>query len=191
MFCEDSGAHTCGLAGSNMHSCAVVTACTAGRQRVHVACAAGWHKQLMASLLACVWHAHVFLTWETWNSQGGANDKLPPISNKLAGGWEKAGPIALFDGAAEATLVVSPYSGLTTTQSIQVGEVLSFGPRGSIKSLPPGFVAGTVVMLGQGIARTMRQWGLALMAKSGKDPNSWKEDYSMKYLGYTTVCAHG
>ena len=28
--------------------------------------------------------------------------------------------------------------------------------------------------------------GIALMRKGGKDPDLWKTDYSMKYLGYTT-----
>ena len=32
----------------------------------------------------------------------------------------------------------------------------------------------------------MRKWGLALQRKGGKNPDLWKEDFSMRYLGYTT-----
>jgi hypothetical protein len=118
---------------------------------------------------------------------GGSLDHVSPAANRLAGGWEAAGAIALFDGQANATLVLSPHAAFTTTQAVHTEEgVLAFGPRGSIESVPTGFTAGAIAVAGSGIGRTMRQWGLALMRKGGKDPNAWKADYSLKYLGYTT-----
>jgi hypothetical protein len=106
--------------------------------------------------------------------------------NQLASGWESAGALALFDGQANATLVLSPASAFTTTQSVQRAGVLSFGPRGAIENVPAGFSASVIAVAGEGIGRTMRQWGLALQRKGGKNPNLWQNDYSMQYLGYTT-----
>ena len=117
---------------------------------------------------------------------GGALDKVPARGNTLSGGWEAAGAIAIFDAHANATLVLSPHAAFTTTQARHLDDTLSFGPRGSIDSVPAGFTSGAIVQAGWGVGQTMRRWGLALMAKGGKDPDLWKEDYSLKYLGYTT-----
>ena len=80
--------------------------------------------------------------------------------------------------------------GFSTTQTGLSGpddsQVLGFGPRGSLTSVPPGFGASTVAFAGRGVGATMRRWGLALMRKGGKDPDLWKTDFSMRYLGYTT-----
>ena len=64
--------------------------------------------------------------------------------------------------------------------------VLSYGPRGSIESLPVGYTSGVIIKAGIGIRHTMRAWGLALMKNGGKDPDLWKEDFSLRFLGYTT-----
>ena len=115
---------------------------------------------------------------------GGSLDHVSAQPNRLSSGWEAAGAIAIFDGQANATLVLSPHAAFTTTQAVHTEEgVLAFGPRGSIESVPPGFTAGAIVVAGSGVGRTMRQWGLALMRKGGKDPDAWKADYSLKYLG--------
>lgn len=118
---------------------------------------------------------------------GGSLDRAPATTNRLSSGWEAAGAIAVFDGQANTTLVLSPYAGFTTTQAVHTeAGALSFGPRGSLESVPAGFTAGAIAVAGSGIGRTMREWGLALMRKGGKDPDAWKADYSLKYLGYTT-----
>ena len=86
--------------------------------------------------------------------------------------------------------MLSPSAGFTTTQTGLSGpddsQVLGFGPRGSLTAVPPGFGASTVAFAGRGVGATMRRWGLALMRKGGKDPDLWKTDFSMRYLGYTT-----
>ena len=123
-------------------------------------------------------------------TSGGALDSIPALPNRLSAGWSAAGAIALFDGLAEQTLVLSPSAGFTTTQTGLSGpddsQVLGFGPRGSLTAVPPGFGASTVAFAGRGVGATMRRWGLALMRKGGKDPDLWKTDFSMRYLGYTT-----
>jgi hypothetical protein len=80
-------------------------------------------------------------------------------------GWEGAGALALFDGMANRTLVLSPASEFTTTQTMFRNGTLSFGPRGSIDSAPPGFGSSVIALSGVGVGRTMRQWGLALMRR--------------------------
>eukprot|EP01043_Picozoa_sp_COSAG02_P020852 COSAG02_NODE_1040_length_15035_cov_198.613819_2_plen_825_part_00 len=117
---------------------------------------------------------------------GGSLDPARPLSNRLSSGWEAAGAIAVFDGLANNTIVVSPHTSFTTTQAVHTEGVLSFGPRGSIERIPAGFQSGAIVLAGSGVGQTMRQWGLALMRKGGKDPDLWKADYSLKHLGYTT-----
>ena len=118
---------------------------------------------------------------------GGALDsEWGAFPNQLDGGWQRSGALAISDDQANRTVVVSPFTDFTTTQQLQVGSVVAYGPRGSIRHVPPGFTSSVIVVPGRGIGRTMRRWGLALMAKHGKDPHMWKEDFSMKHLGYTT-----
>ena len=64
--------------------------------------------------------------------------------------------------------------------------MLSYGPRGSIESLPAGYTSGVIIQAGTGIRHTMRAWGLTLMKNGGKNPDLWKEDFSLRFLGYTT-----
>jgi hypothetical protein len=119
---------------------------------------------------------------------GGELDRRPATANVLSGGWEGVGAVAVFDGAADVTAVISPHAAFTTTQADhdKTTGAFSFGPRGSIESVPRGMLSGAIVVVGRGVGHTMRQWGLTLMKKGGKDPDLWKEDYSLKYLGYTT-----
>ena len=122
-----------------------------------------------------------------WPCQGGgALDGDVPMWNKLSGGWEGAGAIAIFDELASNTLVLSPSSAFTTTQAVHADDVLAFGPRGSITTVPAGFGASVIAFAGTGVGRTLRQWGLALMRKGGKNPDLWQNDFSLNYLGYTT-----
>lgn len=118
---------------------------------------------------------------------GGALDHEDGSPNELSGGWEGAGAIAIFDATATKTVVLSPASAFTTTQAVHTDDVLSFGPRGSITAVPAGFGSSVIAFVGKkGIGRTLRLWGLALMRKGGKDPDLWKHDFSLNYLGYTT-----
>ena len=104
--------------------------------------------------------------------------------------------MAVFDDKANVTAVLSPFDSFSTTQSSYIppssdGTTVKdgfyrFGPRGSITSVPAGFSSGMTIVAGEGIGATMRDWGLLLMRHGGKNPDLWKEDYSMKYLGYTT-----
>eukprot|EP00040_Diaphanoeca_grandis_P033743 m.207342 g.207342 ORF g.207342 m.207342 type:complete len:853 (+) comp32982_c0_seq1:157-2715(+) len=111
----------------------------------------------------------------------------------LTVGWESVGALAIFDRAGDVTTVVSSFSSFDTTNigyqppsSAQGTGVLSYGPRSSIEEFPSGFTNGVIIQAGSGIRSTMRSWGLTLMKHANKNPDAWKDDFSMKYLGYTT-----
>lgn len=116
-------------------------------------------------------------------------EQIPVIQT----GWEAVGALAIFDRAGNSTTVLSPVMSFDTTnigysapKSDGTGGVLFYGPRASISSVPAGFTSGVIISAGSGIRQSMRQWGLKLMHNFGKDPDLWKDDFSLKYLGYTT-----
>ena len=132
-----------------------------------------------------------------------ANTSKQP-SSILTYGYEAAGALAIFDSKGQVTTVMSPFAAFDTTNIAYTppvpahgdgdgdgdgdgrGGVLSYGPRGSIESLPEAYTSGVIIQAGSGIRHTMRDWGLALMKKGGKNPDLWKEDFSLRFLGYTT-----
>jgi hypothetical protein len=71
------------------------------------------------------------------------------------------------------------------------GRSVAFGPLGSIVSIPTGYTIETVVSLGQGINKAVEAWGDLLLAQYGKNRYSYKEDYLLQTLGYSTGRMHG
>lgn len=133
---------------------------------------------------------------------------FPKVPNKYDPGpageideFESTGAMAVYDAEGNVTAILSPFDSFSTTQSTYTppempplsrnagttrSGTLKFGPRGSLESVPAGFSSSMVLVAGEGVGATMRDWGLLLMRHGGKSPDLWKEDYSMKYLGYTT-----
>lgn len=125
------------------------------------------------------------LSWATFNGPfAGEVDRgvgLRSCKVAVQGGT----PIILHDQASKTALVVSQLSRFKTGEMDCTGQ-LAFGLKGTLKGIPQGFEATWVLQAGQGITRTMEQWGSLLLRRGGKDRISVYGDEIISSLGYWT-----
>lgn len=103
------------------------------------------------------------------------------------------------------SLILSPYSNylVATQQSTHLGgkyrefsQVINCGIQGLAEELPVGYEHMHVMAVGSGINNTLRIWGNALLAKSGKKAPSKYQDDTLKHITYwddygAYYCQHG
>lgn len=113
-----------------------------------------------------------------------------PVSCSLVG------VLALFEESLAHTAVISPASNfLAAAMHFEpadggdpaLGRRLSYGMHARIEKVPADFRLATIVhgtAAGPNVA--MREWGAALLRRSGKPRGAWRSDRSLQMLGYTT-----
>lgn len=112
----------------------------------------------------------------TWDTTG-AKAFSPGISS---------GPIVLLDESAAASLILSAASEFAAVSAVASSGSLSYGPLGSVDSLPKGYSYETVAWLGAGVNYAVMSWGRALMGKFGKVHGLSRTDFTNTHLHYNT-----
>jgi hypothetical protein len=99
---------------------------------------------------------------------------------------ESSTPWLLFDDSANA-IIISPGSHFMVASMFGDGQNrVASGFNSNLRALPAGFTQTTLVAYGQGINRTWRSWGQAILElQSAKRPAN-DADIVLKYLGYWT-----
>jgi len=93
------------------------------------------------------------------------------------------------------TLVLSPFANyLVATQqnepvtardeSEPAKSAITCGIEGLVENLPPGFKHEHILVVGDGVTKTLNQWGQALLVKAGKQAPSKYEGDNLKYPVY-------
>lgn len=93
------------------------------------------------------------------------------------------------------TMVLSPFSHYlvatqqsrpvpTQTEPDPTKAVIDCGIEGLIPDIPPGFQQSNILVVGNGVTRTLRQWGHVLLKKAGKPVPSKYAGVTMKYPTY-------
>ena len=112
-----------------------------------------------------------------------------PVFGKFtaAGGAKtglSAGPLALLDDTAAASLVLSSSSEhMAVSNDVRNGSLV-FGPLGSAFSLPVGYSYSCVAFLGNGVNTAIQGWGAALLKRSGKPHGLSMADFTNTHLIY-------
>lgn len=97
-----------------------------------------------------------------------------------------AGPLALLDDTAAASLVLSSSSEFMAVSSDVRNASLVFGPLGSAFSLPVGYSYSCVAFLGSGVNTAIQGWGAGLLKRNGKPHGLSKADFTNTHLVYAT-----
>jgi hypothetical protein len=93
------------------------------------------------------------------------------------------------------TLVLSPFANFlvatqqsqpvaTRTETDPTKAAINCGIEGLVEDIPSGFEHANILIVGNGITRTLREWGRALLDKSGKPAPSKYAGDNMKYPTY-------
>jgi hypothetical protein len=72
----------------------------------------------------------------------------------------------------------------TRDESLTTKGEIACGIEGLVQQIPSGFHHETIMVAGEGITGTLRQWGSALLDKSGKQTPSKYSGDNLKYLTY-------
>ena len=82
-------------------------------------------------------------------------------------------------------------------------DTIRAGLRGTVATLPEGFKLSTILVGGQGVTATVREWGRLALLRYGKSPATdviqanYDADPSLRYLSYWTdagavnTCTYG
>ena len=97
-----------------------------------------------------------------------------------------SGPIVLLDTSASASLLLSAASEYMAVSAAVTGNALSFGPLGSVDSLPIGYSYECIAYLGVGVNYNIMSWGQTLLSKAGKPHGLSKSDFTNTHLIYNT-----
>ena len=110
-----------------------------------------------------------------------------PVSCSLVG------VTAIFDEALRRSAVLSAANNfLAAAQQFEpagggLGRRLTYGMHARNEKVPAGFRLQTIVHGSAGGPNVaMREWGAALLRRSGKPRGVWRQDRSLQMLGYTT-----
>lgn len=110
---------------------------------------------------------------------GDGIDGMPSAVHDLQGRTEVFGPMDNF------LVSLHSRSDVMLPDQTTVGAQLGMGIRASVdKELPAGFQHGTLFVSGQGIMRTLEQYGAALMSVSGKQPIPYSQDPMLSRLTF-------
>ena len=80
----------------------------------------------------------------------------------------------------------APFAPVADTDTIRAGL------RGTVATLPEGFKLSTILVGGQGVTATVREWGRLALLRYGKSPAAeviqanYDADPSLRYLSYWT-----
>lgn len=103
--------------------------------------------------------------------------------------------VLLLYGESDETMVLSPFSNYlvatqqsrpvpTETEPDPTKAVIDCGIEGLIPDLPAGFAQSNILVVGNGVTRTLREWGHVLLKKAGKPALSKYAGVTMKYPTY-------
>ena len=115
----------------------------------------------------------------------------PQLGKRLdnfLGGLESGVPLVLFDSTLN-TAVLSPLNHFISAvqiKSANFADSLVCGVNGEVSSIPPGFKQEFILYAGQGVNRTMFDWGSVLLDLGNKKRGSGAYDRTLRYLGYWT-----
>lgn len=99
---------------------------------------------------------------------------------------QTATPWVLFDDQAH-TALLSPASDFIVSQMHGDAQTsLASGLNPELTGIPAGFTHSTLLVIGDGIGRTMQTWGRTMTAMTGKTRPTQDADLMLKYLGYWT-----
>ncbi len=100
-------------------------------------------------------------------------------------GTECGAPLILFDSSLH-TAVISPLNHFMTSEMSMQSQLLTCGTHGEVSEIPQGFSQETIIYAGDGINKTLSDWGSQLLTLGGKSRASENSDPSLNYLGYWT-----
>jgi len=111
----------------------------------------------------------------------------PQQTSKIQSGLD-SGPLVLFNHK-EDVIMVSPFESFMAAQAAyNTSDVsVSWGLLGNAKDIPAGFEYATIVFYGgNGVQRSILEWGDVMRRFYGKSRSYTEADMSVNYLGYWT-----
>lgn len=110
--------------------------------------------------------------------------------DKLPDGIKGSGPVVLFTEDLSTSVVISSYSEfMANSQMSQDDASVSYGIMGNVTSVPAGYKIANVITLSPrgGVNNAMQAWGDVLLGAYGKTRDMQEQDYTLNWLGYSTV----